>query len=141
MKPTGFATRTVEEDEIEKMSADARKWQTAGERLLLYLRGLEFPPSLALELALGALRAAEKRGEPDPVCAAMEALHELLCKRVAEANADNGHRALSGLFPGRTAPPVNRLPMVSERMFSKNGHRRKNGNGKKGFLLFMGKNR
>lgn len=129
MKLIEFPASVVAQEGTGEAALPESQWQTAGDRVLLYLRSLGLPAPLALELALGALRAAEQEGAADPVAGAMQALRKLLSKKAPSCR----YPVSQGQLPSRAAPPVHRLPMVSEEIFSKTVFgRRKNGNGARG---------
>jgi hypothetical protein len=69
-------------------------WQTAGDRVFLYLRCLNLPPAQTLDLSLRALNEAERNILKDdlrdnPVAEAVEALHELLRKQPSKMVGEN----------------------------------------------------
>jgi|GEM_PF-6244477 len=73
----------------ERINAD-RYWQTAEERVLLYLRCLNFPAGQDLELALQVLEEAKTnitsgRSKDDPVATALDVMDELLRKKKSSA--------------------------------------------------------
>jgi hypothetical protein len=116
------AEKTIAKNEAGIRSEADRYWQTAGDRVLLYLRCLNFPAPQALELALGALKAAERSMDRDsvngPVAEAMQALHELLSEQ-KPAGFDHNHCLAAWyecVIP--PAPAIHRLPMVPEGMES-----------------------
>ena len=79
------------------------------DRVLLYLRGMDVPPLLALELALECLRRAEAAPEPLSVPAVMRELHALL----------RGNKLHTGWIdrqgpPRGSMPPLNRCSMIAE---------------------------
>jgi hypothetical protein len=94
------------------------KWQHAGDRIFLYLRCLNFPARAAFELALEALKAADRSlsegAGSDPAAEAMRSLRLLLDKRESGAF---GHHSSAGdcrRCPIPAAPPLRRLHMVPE---------------------------
>jgi hypothetical protein len=109
---------TIAENRAEKGIRADRYWQTAGDRVLLYLRCLNFPAPQALELALGALKAAEQNTSPgsgnSPVAEAMGALHQIMGEqKPAMAGQNSSPAAWCDVLPPST-PPLHRLPMVPE---------------------------
>ena len=111
MKAVDFPTEKLITDRpaVNRSEAD-HYWQTAGERVLLYLRCLNFPAPQALELALRALETAERKVDLSsgntPVAQSMQALNELLSKQKTDM-VDHEH-------PIVPLPPLRRLPMVPE---------------------------
>ncbi len=89
---------------------------------MLYLRCLNFPAPQALELALGALKAAERSIEPgsanSPVGEAMQALHELLSEQKPAVFDHNHSLAAWCECDIPPAPALHRLSMVAEGMES-----------------------
>lgn len=114
--------KTIAKKQADRKSEGDRYWQTAGDRVLLYLRCLNFPAPQALELALGALKAAERNmnlaSGNSPVVEAMQALYQLLRERRPGMPGQNYSPAAwcGGLKP--PLPPLQRLPMVPEGMAS-----------------------
>ncbi len=117
-----------------EISAD-RRWQTAGDRVFLYLRCLNLPAAQAHELALRALNEAEQNiaggdSGKDPVAEALDVLDGLLGELIQKTNGDfpgpwcrqnlmsktageeiipSGHEG-SAFLPS-SAPPIRRLHM------------------------------
>ncbi len=115
-----------------------RYWQTAGDRVFLYLRCLNFPPAQTLELSLRTLKKAEQNisnddSRDDPVAEAMEVLLELLhtiggenilsyrCERkwmknteAEDISSSRDHsRAAASVS---SMPPIRRLHMTPEEL-------------------------
>jgi len=108
---------TIESVETPRKTAAADQvWQTAGDRVLLYLRCLNLPAPQALELALGALDAAEHSlatgSGGSPVEQAIQALHGLLSE---QSTGELGLMASLECLPS-ASPPLERRPMVPEQM-------------------------
>jgi hypothetical protein len=112
------ADKTIAENEVGKRSESDRTWQTAGDRVLLYLRCLSFPAPQALELSLSALKTAQRSlslgSGNSPVVEAMNALHQL----ISDQGPETLHRKR---YPGTRceyiiplSPPLHRRPMVPE---------------------------
>lgn len=106
-----MSTHAVEACDQAALLAPSSAGRKARDRALLYLRGLDLPPVLSLELALEALRrTGGDAGEPD-IPTIMAELHRLLREK--------------GLHPEQTAereprltscPPMNRSSMIAEAM-------------------------
>lgn len=121
-----------------RKSEGDRYWQTAGDRVFLYLRCLNFPPAQTFELSLRALKETEQNilnddSRDNPVAEAVEVLHELLHKIVREnilgywcerewmqeteaedisSSRDHG-RAVA---PISSMPPIRRLHMTPQEL-------------------------
>ncbi len=106
-------------DEAGKAALTKGQWQTAGDRAFLYLRSLGLPAPRTFELALGALRKAEKEAQGRPVAGAMQALHQLLDEKKPEGPNGIHDQDFRSKITGPAAPPLHRLPMSPEGMFSK----------------------
>lgn len=89
--------------------------QIASDRLLLYLRCLNFPEVQALGLTLRALMEAQRNTAPgrqnNRVTEAMQALFDLLRDESAAA-----HNRFANAPPAASQPPVHRRHMVSEKL-------------------------
>jgi len=120
--PDSVAEKTIAKNEAGKRSEADRCWQMAGDRVLLYLRSLNFPAPQALELALGALKAAERSMGPDsgtgPVGEAMHALDQLLAEQKPADLAPDRSPAVWCECVIPTAPPLHRLAMVPDAISS-----------------------
>ena len=81
------------------------------DRVLLYLRGMDVPPLLALELALECLRRVEAGQEPREVGPVMKELHALL----RENKLHTGWIDRPGP-PRGSMPALNRCSMIAEPM-------------------------
>jgi len=105
---------------VGKKAIGERYWQTAGDRVLLYLRCLGFPAPKALELSLAALKTAERnatRGSGgSPVVEAMEALHQLLREQEFGTLDTNLSVGAGRECVPPALPPLHRLSMVPERI-------------------------
>ncbi len=80
----------------------------ARDRILLYLRGLDLPPLLSLELALEALRRVEALGAAQDPARTMHELHDLLRERSLHPELTEAETRLS------STPPLNRRSMIAE---------------------------
>lgn len=92
--------------------------EIAGDRVLLYLRCLNFPAPQALDLALRAVREAERKmiqgGGNNPVVEAMQALRNLLVEQ-GPGVAGNGHSLNNRCeSPMPSTSPIHRLHMIPE---------------------------
>ena len=91
-----------------------RDWQIAGDRVLLYLRCLSFPELQALDLALRALKEAERNiiqgSGNSPVAEAMQTLLHLLKEQKPGVSSDSVWCEL----PMPSTPPIHRLHMIPE---------------------------
>jgi hypothetical protein len=112
---------TVLENDAGKRGGADQHWQTAGDRVLLYLRCLNFPAPQALELALGSIKVAERSTSlgsgNSPVLEAMQALRQLLSEKES-GMFERSHSP--DIWCGRaklSSPPLHRLPMVPEKGF------------------------
>lgn len=123
MKTLEFpAVKAVAENRAGERSEADRHWQMAGDRVMLYLRCLHFPAPQALELALAALRAAERTTRPgsgnSPVAEAMQALHRLLGEQ-RSGIFGHDHSTINRCEDFAPPwPPLHRLPMIPEEMAS-----------------------
>jgi len=107
-------------DETGGPGAEAA-WQVAEQRLIVYLRLLNYPVIRGLELALGAMRRSRTGFQPGtgdhPAAAAMRALRALLRE---EAVSPIGRQVLLSIVDGEmtggagSAPSLNRGSMVPE---------------------------
>lgn len=107
----------------EKRSVPDPYWQVAGDRVLLYLRCLNFPAPQALRLTLRALKAAEQNlragsGNNHPVSEAMEALHQLLAEQKPEIPGAYHYLSAWCDCAEPPTPPIHRRSMVPEGMDS-----------------------
>ena len=106
----------IMKDSVGRQQNSDPRWQTASDRALLYLRCLDVPAPRALELALEAIKTAERALASDsgasPTQEVMKALNSLLLE---EENPDVliRSRALTGHYPAPSTPPLQRLPMTS----------------------------
>jgi hypothetical protein len=112
------ADTTIRENEAGKGGGADQHWQTAGDRVLLYLRCLNFPTTQAFELALRALKAAERSmslgSGNSPVVEAMQALHQLLSEQESGIVGHSHSLATWRDCVIPPSPPLHRLPMVPE---------------------------
>jgi len=110
------------ENKAGKIRETGQYRQTAGDRVFLYLRCLNFPAPQALELARRALKAAERSMTADsgnsPVFEAMQALNQLLIEQQPGIR-DHMH-SLATWCECRIppSPPLHRQSMVPEGMTS-----------------------
>ncbi|MDR0882825.1 MAG: hypothetical protein LBP55_09865 [Candidatus Adiutrix sp.] len=81
----------------------------ARDRLLLYVRGMDVPPLLSLELALEGLRRASAGAEPLTITGAMRELHSLLREKGLHTSWVEKYGP-----PPSSMPPFNRSSMVAE---------------------------
>ena len=105
-----------------RASTISRFWQTAGDRVFLYLRCLNLPAAQIFEIALSALKAAENNcmneesNDNSPVAEAMVALDKLLRKQHYEMGG--GENFPDGLIRPATRdssmPPIRRLHMTPQ---------------------------
>ena len=108
-------------------TGDDHYWQMAGDRVLLYLRCLNFEAPRALKVTLEAIEAAKQNPgtDPDmnPVTVSMLALRSILDDESREDAQEADRQAASENDPeGRyiqtdtliSMPPVHRLSMIQE---------------------------
>ena len=97
-----------------------RYWQIAGDRVLLYLRCLNFPETQALDLALRALKEAEHNiiqgSGNSPVAEAMQTLRRLLNGQITGVAGRDHFLDVRGEPPMPSMPPIHRLHMIPEKM-------------------------
>jgi hypothetical protein len=114
--------KTIVQSEARKRSEVDQYWQTAGDRVLLYLRCLNFPAPKALDLALRALKTAEQSvalgSGKSPVVETMQALHQLLSQSTLGKNDRTHSLATWCGWLVSPSPSLYRLPMVPEGMAS-----------------------
>lgn len=118
--PEPVANTTVVREAAEKRSEREPRLvhggQIAADRLLLYLRGLNFPESQVLGLALRAMREAERHTAPgsesNPVAEAMQALLHLLGEE--PGSAAHNFRCEP---PRASQPLVHRSHMVPQELY------------------------
>lgn len=117
-KPIARLTAEVTQDWTERKSRLDSDGKIAVDRLLLYLRRLNYPEPQALGLALRAIREAEGNSsagsQGNPVAEAMQALLRLLPEDPA---AGQNHFLNGRCEPPRASQPlVRRLPMVPQEL-------------------------
>ncbi len=102
---------------------EERQWQTASDRMLLYLRCLNCPTSLALEFTLQALKEAEqnlaKDSESNLLVESMQALYRRLDQKRPQISDRN--RSLLDAWcqcSPHPSPPHRRLPMITKGVIS-----------------------
>ena len=97
-----------------------RYWQIAGDRVLLYLRCLNFPETRALDLALRALKEAERNiiqgSGNSPVAEAMQTLRRLLNGQKTGVAGRDHFLSVRCELPMPSTPPIHRLHMIPEKM-------------------------
>jgi hypothetical protein len=100
----------------EPVPGMTRRGQIALDRVLLYLRCLDFPAPQALELARRVMGEVERNSAPgeDPVARAMQALRRLLREQTPGVGEHPGQVRPEGPFPA--SPAVYRSHMISEPM-------------------------
>jgi hypothetical protein len=120
MKLIKFAAGAIEQGEAIEPAMPDRQWQRGCDRVFVYLRCLDLPATTTLELALRALRSAQQKAVRDCVAGAMQSLQQILRKPDCDYTCYNlfGRR-----LPGPAAPPICRLPMRPEGLFSKKSSR------------------
>jgi len=120
MKPPGpSADRLIIDNRpLQRLNPDGH-WQTAGDRVLLYLRCLNFPTPQALEIACRTLKRAEQNiamGSSDsPLAEAMLVLHEILSEQEPGMSGAAHASADPSASPIPAAPSIHRLSMISDK--------------------------
>ncbi len=112
--PSG-ENRLEDRTEGGKFNEDNRSWQTAGDRVLLYLRCLNYRAPRAFELALKALEKAKENlesspGDNSPVAESMRILRRLLIEEEG-GEGDLSRDRLVQLDAVVSMPPVHRRSM------------------------------
>jgi hypothetical protein len=109
---------TVAGDTPERGAHFDHNGQIAGDRVLLYLRCLNFPARQALDLALRALKEAEgsaiQGSEDIPVAEAVQALRRLLREQKKGGSGRDHSMSVGCQVPSPSTSPIHRLHMVPE---------------------------
>ena len=109
------------EQEERKRDLSDREWQIAGDRMLLYLRCLNFAVPQALDLVLRAMKKAgfsmEQGSANTPLIESMHALHQLLSEQRGAEAPRHAEFFLDPWCkrPVHASPPIQRLSMFSEK--------------------------
>ncbi len=107
---------TIAEKIAERKAHAGQNGQIVAERLLLYLRCLDFPAEQALDFALRALKEAGQNGGGGPgssqVAEAVQTLRDLLREQKAEVK--DLSQTTGCQLAAVSTPPIHRLPMVPQ---------------------------
>lgn len=133
MQTLFFKEKRLENQAIEsEETGDHRCWQSAGDRLLLYLRCLNIGAPRALELTLKAIEEAKRKTGygpgKGPINESMHALHRLLSEET-EILSHGGHLpamrcSQASMLP---LPPVRRRSMRPQELAGRGSLLRGNG--------------